>query len=273
MAPYEDHLPKHNGEVKNGEYSPLTSSNAFADEDEKLLHLDRLARPKSRWSKAWKIIRLSLEFIGLLLLVLNFFILLNFSRPVTGPDPRISSGPLNQHWQYGSDPRYMSFDHKYDYLWKEAFSQDYGEVALPPFKDAEGLYSKDRAHNEGGIGMYHAFHCLASMRTAFQKMGEGKLTLAQLQKGDHAAHCFDYIRNVILCFADDTFELARNKTGHPWGGAIEGQWDVRTCRDHIKLEQIMEKYGKWRRHPVPVYDDIVGIHDPDPPQAQLPEGH
>ena len=50
--------------------------------------------------------------------------------------------------------------------------------------------------------MFHAFHCLASMRTAFQKMNETKTTLEKLQKGDHVAHCFDYLKNVIFCMAD-----------------------------------------------------------------------
>lgn len=201
MAPYNDSPPGQADGAKQSEYSPLASSNDFA-EDEKLLHPGRIAHPASKWTKTWKIIRLILEIIGLLLLVLNSLMLLNYSRAVTGPDPRISSGPANHHKQYGSDPRYMSFDHKYDYLWKEAFTEEWGLVALPPFKDAAGLYSRDPTHDEGGIGIFHAFHCLASMRTAFQKMNESKVTLEQLQKGDHVAHCFDYMRNAIFCMAD-----------------------------------------------------------------------
>lgn len=203
MTRYEDLSPKPNSdETKGGEYSPLTSSNDFAEEDEKLLHPGRIPRRQSKWVIVWGATRLLLEILGLLLLVSNFLMLLNYSQPVTGPDPRVSSGPSNQHRQYGSDVRYMSFDHKWDYLWKEAFVEDWGQIALPPFIDTEGLYSKDPVHDEGGIGMFHAFHCLASMRTAFQKMNETKTTLEKLQKGDHVAHCFDYLRNVIFCMAD-----------------------------------------------------------------------
>ena len=206
MAPYDDpsHAQASNG-TKGGEYSPLTSSNDFADEDDKLLHPVRISHRQNRWTRVWGATRILLEIIGLLLLTLNFIMLLNYSQPVTGPDPRVSSGPANQHRQYGSDVRYMSFNHKYDYLWKEAFVEDWGQIALPPFKDAEGLYSKDPVHDEGGIGMFHAFHCLASMRTAFQKMNETNTTLEKLQKGDHVAHCFDYLRNVIFCMADGKF--------------------------------------------------------------------
>lgn len=202
MVLYEDRPSNTSDKTKSGAYSPLTSANDFADEEEKLLQPGRAARAKSGWTKAWNIIRLSLELIGLILLVSNFLMLLDCSQPVTGPDARVSSGPPNQHRQYGSDRRYMSFDHKYDYLWKEAFVEDWGQIALPPFKDGEGLYSKDPVHDEGGIGMFHAFHCLASMRTAFQKMNETKTDLGKLQKGDHVAHCFDYLRNVIFCMAD-----------------------------------------------------------------------
>ncbi|KAJ4357716.1 uncharacterized protein N0V89_002292 [Didymosphaeria variabile] len=202
MITYEDRPPNLNDGAKAGDYSPLPSSSDFHDEDEKLLHPGRIARLQNKWTRASKWLRISLEIVGLLLLLSNFFMLLNYSQPVTGPDPRVSSGPANKHMMYGSDPRYMSFNHKYDYLWNDAFTETWGAIALPPFKDAASLYSKDSLHDEGGIGMFHAFHCLASMRAAFQKMNESTVTLEQLQKGDHVAHCFDYLRNVILCMAD-----------------------------------------------------------------------
>ncbi|KAL1612305.1 hypothetical protein SLS60_000529 [Paraconiothyrium brasiliense] len=202
MGTYEDRPSNLNDGAKAGDYSPLTSSNDFDDEHEKLLRPGRISRLQSKWTRAWKWIRISFEIVGLLLLLSNFLMLLNYSQPVTGPDSRVSSGPANKHMMYGSDPRYMSFDHKYDYLWNDAFTETWGAIALPPFKDAAGLYSKDSLHDEGGIGMFHAFHCLASMRAAFQKMNERTVTLEQLQKGDHVAHCFDYMRNVILCMAD-----------------------------------------------------------------------
>lgn len=202
MAPYEDRPSSPEGKAKAGDYSPLTSSNDFHDENEKLLHSSRITQRTSKWTQVWEWLRLILETVGLLLLIANFVLLLHSSQPVTGPDPRVSSGPANKHMMYGSDPRYMSFNHKYDYLWNDAFTESWGAIALPPFKDAAGLYSKDPAHDEGGIGMFHAFHCLASMRAAFQKMNESTVTLEQLQKGDHVAHCFDYLRNVVLCMAD-----------------------------------------------------------------------
>ena len=207
MALYEDRPSNPSSGTESGEYSPLTSSNEFGGEDEKLFHPGNVAHQRNKWAKAWRITRLSLEVFGLLLIALNFLMLLDYSRSITGPDPRVSSGPPNQHKQYGSNQYYMSFDHKYDYLWREAFAEDWGEIALPPHKDAEGLYSKDPVHDEGGIGMFHAFHCLASMRTAFQKMNETKVNLENLQKGDHVAHCFDYLRNAIFCMADGKWEL------------------------------------------------------------------
>jgi hypothetical protein len=208
MALYEDRPSTPNGGSKASDYSPLASSHDFPDEDEKLLHPGLIARSPSRWNRIWEWLRLSLELTGLALLLSNFLLLLNYSQPVTGPDPRVSSGPADKHMMYGSDPRYMSFNHKYDYLWNDAFTESWGAIALPPFKDAAGLYSKDPAHDEGGIGMFHAFHCLASMRAAYQKMNESAVTLEQLQKGDHVAHCFDYLRNVVLCMADGEFSCS-----------------------------------------------------------------
>ncbi|KAK7190929.1 hypothetical protein DPSP01_009139 [Paraphaeosphaeria sporulosa] len=264
MSLYEDRPSTRNSGPKPSDYSPLAASNEYHDEAEKLLHPGLVTRSPSKCGRAWKWVRLALEIVGLSLLVSNTLMLLNYSQPVTDPDPRVSSGPANKHMMYGSDPRYMSFNHKYDYLWNDAFTESWGLIALPPFKDAAGLYSKDPVHDEGGIGMFHAFHCLASMRTAFQKMNESSVTLEQLQHGDHVAHCFDYLRNVVQCTADDTFELPRNRSGHPWGKIIEGQWDVRTCRDHTRLQEIMDKYGQWRRFDELIYHDEVGVPNEDP---------
>lgn len=157
------------------------------------------------------------------------------------------SGPLvKDDFQYGADRRYQSLDHKYDHLWDEALLTNYGMVALPPY-NASG-YSMEYWDDEGGIAMFHALHCLAGLRKALQRASAGEYIGVDGHDNPHWPHCMHYLRQAILCMADDTFEKRRGKFGelNP-KQFIEGSYDVRTCRDHTKLVRVVDKYNVLSR--------------------------
>lgn len=164
----------------------------------------------------------------------------NCALPTYGNDARVSSGPFNQHLQFGHNDKYASLSHKQDYLWSE-FSEDFGDIEFPASSSSSSHNSSSLA-NYGSISMFHSLHCLMGMRKAMQKLGEGNITLVKLQDDPHVPHCFDYLRQSLLCFADDTFELARNEKGIVDGMIIEGAYDVRTCRDSTRLYDLAYKY-------------------------------
>lgn len=62
------------------------------------------------------------------------------------------------------------------------------------------------------IAAFHQLHCLTAILRDFGRMRFG-VPLQTLQQGfevitweEHIAHCFDYIRETLMCFADSTAE-------------------------------------------------------------------
>jgi hypothetical protein len=95
------------------------------------------------------------------------------------------------------------------------------------------------------MSRFHQLHCLSYLRKTLQRAREGEDVGLDDNDDLHWPHCFFYIRQAILCAADDTIELPHrhNKT-HRYG-SIDGASDVRQCRDAEKLYKMREKYGAW----------------------------
>ena len=151
---------------------------------------------------------------------------------------------------YGGDTRYMSLDPQFDTLWTHELVPDNGVINLPPY-DSSGKTAVDQY---GVIGMLHALHCLGGIRRALQTARNDALSknghdIGLDYKSDpHWPHCFQYLRELILCHADDTIERAHflNGTVSLSGESpafFEGQLDVRQCRDSEKLFQMRKLHS------------------------------
>lgn len=57
---------------------------------------------------------------------------------------------------------------------------------------------------------------------------------------DHIQHCFDYIRQALICAADTNLEPKNQKTGKTNGWGFE-----RTCRN---FQQVLDFAEKWRNN-------------------------
>ncbi|KAK9771972.1 hypothetical protein AB5N19_06973 [Seiridium cardinale] len=132
---------------------------------------------------------------------------------------------------------YMSLSHDFDSLWADLLPPNGGFILRP---DKNGV---NRKH---GISMFHQLHCLGMMRDAVQDMTE-RLTAAEkpgphghaekrgshglhdpLAHDDHWLHCFDYLRQAILCNADATIEPP--SITFQGNGIIDGMIQ-RECKD------------------------------------------
>lgn len=162
------------------------------------------------------------------------------------------------HKSYGGDTRYMSLDSQFDTLWNHELVPDNGVINLPPY-DSSG---KTTVNEYGVIGMLHALHCLGGIRRAMQTARNDALSrnghdIGLDYKSDpHWPHCFHYLRELILCHADDTIERAHflNGTVSLAGQApafFEGQLDVRQCRDSEKLFQTRKLHSDSNKDGVP----------------------
>lgn len=66
------------------------------------------------------------------------------------------------------------------------------------------------------------------MRKALQRARAGEDIGIDYRDNTHRLHCFHYVREAILCSADDTIELPRLRNGSH-KGSIDGTLDVRRC--------------------------------------------
>ncbi|KAF3002135.1 hypothetical protein E8E14_001761 [Neopestalotiopsis sp. 37M] len=151
------------------------------------------------------------------------------SLPITGTRPM----------KFSEHENYMNLSHEYDMLWMDLLTPNGGFVKRP---DKHGKERKN------GISMFHQLHCLGMMREAVQDLTE---RLAAAESGmpmssrraaageahglhdptaepDHWLHCFDYLRQTILCNADATLEPP--SITFQGNGVIDGMIQ-RECRD------------------------------------------
>ncbi|GIZ48091.1 hypothetical protein CKM354_001116400 [Cercospora kikuchii] len=193
---------------------------------------------RRRIQQLWSV----LQYILLRILVPFVIVLvaLNLSDAYFRGTHRSTSGEFGDvQLTYGSDPRYMSLDYKYDYLWADDIAPAQGSIRLP--KD-NSLGPADLTE-WGLIGMFHSLHCLGMMRRAMQRAHYGGHIGIDQTEAPHFAHCFWYLRQAILCNADGTIELPRYNNGTLGTENISGVTDVRQCRSADKLRKLQDKYG------------------------------
>jgi len=57
------------------------------------------------------------------------------------------------------------------------------------------------------ISMFHQLHCIASLKVAFEAMSDGMHDMHD-HPIEHLGHCFDYLRQAVMCAGDMTLEPA-----------------------------------------------------------------
>jgi hypothetical protein len=180
----------------------------------------------------------------------------------------------NELWvRYGWWSKYSTNDHlnstaarEVDEAWDE-IKPGHGVVALDQqWAAAQGLPASMSLPSDNSKGVYildayHQIHCLVSgFRTLSSSYSLTDLqtiirkTWYQMERGQavtwpagHTIHCFDALRQYIMCTAGDTllYTMGRNKTG-------DGQF--RQCRDWSMLRD-------WATEHTACYRDS---HDPIP---------
>ncbi|EIW81717.1 hypothetical protein CONPUDRAFT_143436 [Coniophora puteana RWD-64-598 SS2] len=99
------------------------------------------------------------------------------------------------------------------------------------------------------VSMYHALHCLDTIRRAMSEADEYTCTGKSRNKLDlamkHSTHCFDYVAQLLLCNADATLEpiLAEKVVHHSsavpaWASAGAGV--IHRCRDWTQVRRFVE---------------------------------
>ncbi|KAK0702769.1 hypothetical protein B0H67DRAFT_500029 [Lasiosphaeris hirsuta] len=99
------------------------------------------------------------------------------------------------------------------------------------------------------ISAHHQLHCLKKLQLGHVAavMGDSNYTMAK----EHAEHCFDYLRQAILCAGDSTLEGV--DPGTP--GLLQGYGARHTCR----LWNGPEGLDTWRQ--MHCAGEGLGCHD------------
>lgn len=85
-----------------------------------------------------------------------------------------------------------------------------------------------------GLSMYHQMHCLVSIQEAIRGN----------TPDEHAHHCLNYMRQMILCDANPTLE----RTLPEFGDRADDLRTERVCRDWSKVWEMLEKNNyDWKK--------------------------
>ncbi|KAL9074612.1 MAG: hypothetical protein Q9161_002205 [Pseudevernia consocians] len=134
---------------------------------------------------------------------------------------------------------------------KEAGSEPIWDSMVPSLKvAADGLgYIKDPAFaaETSVLSAFHQLHCLYTVRRAFYSNTTSETELEAFDLGKerkpHVAHCFDYLRQGILCSADSSIEPAVDTVNGFLGSGFPRQ-----CRDFEELKDWAEKHRAFDAH-------------------------
>ncbi|OJJ51778.1 hypothetical protein ASPZODRAFT_163562 [Penicilliopsis zonata CBS 506.65] len=125
------------------------------------------------------------------------------------------------------------------------------------------LYREPRKENETEIyviSMFHQLHCLIMMRDTLMRVNDqGKVVAGtsmpeEMISNDHLNHCFDYIRQAILCAGDTALDrYAFDDSGPELLYAVNGLGTTHICRDTDAIYEFESQHA-WKRH------DMAHVH-------------
>ncbi|KAF2750982.1 hypothetical protein M011DRAFT_396168, partial [Sporormia fimetaria CBS 119925] len=114
--------------------------------------------------------------------------------------------------------------------WNDIFPNGAGFVQHPTL-----------APNTSGIAIFHQLHCLNQIRIGYYNTNR---TLSDEIDPDfpdqpaHTRHCFDYLRQSLMCAADSNIEPVNSKLG-----GVTGWGNMRVCR---RFDEVVEWAEKWK---------------------------
>ena len=97
-------------------------------------------------------------------------------------------------------------------------------------------------HKEGyGISVFHQLHCMSAMHSSYLRLLSGNITGAA-EQAYHIEHCFDYIRQVLMCHADLALEHRREDPfAAPDRDQVDGWGATHQCRDWNTVIEFVEE--------------------------------
>ncbi|KAK1751045.1 hypothetical protein QBC47DRAFT_434797 [Echria macrotheca] len=117
----------------------------------------------------------------------------------------------------------------------------HGDVYIPSsqldqFGLPRGLETKVDGYDSFPLSVFHQLHCLKSIRKHYAALQSDTPLVDSVD--NHVDHCFDYLRQAIMCSADMTLEKARvEPDGHR--RRVDGWGTTHQCRNWGKVLEIV----------------------------------
>ncbi|KAI1419162.1 hypothetical protein F5Y12DRAFT_287732 [Xylaria sp. FL1777] len=225
--------------------------------EEEQAFLPSLASPSdAAWSrerndgKVMQYLRLALEFaMTVVIIVLLAHILHERAEATPSPVPKFP----RKTYTFLPDPNYVRDNMLFDeqetlntlHSWLPLSSEARGYVQIPnyasynilgdPYIVAVNRTSDGPAYM---MSVFHQLHCLSYVVDHYQR-GYAGANLTE-EVAHHSAHCFDYLRQAIMCAADTNLE-GDTDAGPGWGSDHQ-------CTDYDALLAWANEHGamRWR---------------------------
>ncbi|MCJ1326859.1 hypothetical protein MMC10_003525 [Thelotrema lepadinum] len=143
----------------------------------------------------------------------------------------------------GQVEQIMKYNHSY------AISSPEADIAWDAmFPDGLGFVKHPVVATElSGLAVFHELHCVNVLRVGFWAAFDGTWEEKQLLKDHnrrpdmhHIRHCFDYLRQSLMCMADTNLEPVDMEVMGATGWGFQ-----RTCRDFDGLRTWAAEWKSW----------------------------
>ncbi|KAI7773005.1 hypothetical protein LA080_012496 [Diaporthe eres] len=263
---------------EKGRYQPLRDQSSFSSDDDGIQCHD--GSPQSRlWHRRFSTSTVALSIFCVILLAVSSvqaWVIVKLERRLVHPHTRLSreyNVPLlaNNHSAFDSPSNAIS-----DVAWA-SIEAGHGDVLLTRSEAASlGLPPSFEHPFRPGyqvyiIDAYHAMHCLKVLRDHYMRMYHAHRYVDDWpQLGDwpleHDEHCFDSLRQHVMCHADDTLLYS---TGHHDAGVRQ----TKMCRSWDALrEWASERNAQWKDHINPRPEGEIWWNFDDGGDDGLPQG-
>jgi len=141
------------------------------------------------------------------------------------PDPNFAFPPsteTNKAWNSLSPPGggYVAIDSPAKYGLKPG---------VPISKDREGF----------SLSIFHQLHCLAMLRTNYYFTHSPNYNSSNEPSDIHIQHCFDLVRQGIMCAGDTTLEQSTPDGHGPGHPGVDGWYNVHRCTSWSAIWEYM----------------------------------
>ncbi|KAH8433405.1 uncharacterized protein LDX57_011039 [Aspergillus melleus] len=206
----------------------------------------------SRWNGAWKYLLLAL---GGLLYIYPFIFTAKHAFSERAPKEYAQVNTFRTVWKpFTWNTEYSPQNHsEADPLWaainpahgiisvdREWAEENHWPNSMPmPDDDKKSVYL---------LEAYHQLHCLQMIRLTFWEAVEGRPYTHQ--PSNHMEHCFDYLRQIVQCNADNT-------PLYTFGEFQAGDGQLHRCRDWGELHDYATDHSACYRdsvHGIPLKD-------------------